>query len=339
MKMLALRLAILAALLLVMPSCKHKPLCEFHPHQAKVKVVFDWRDAPTANPKGMCVFFYPEDGGTTRRYDFKGMEGGYVDLSVGRYRVIAYNNDTEYVDFAYTDAYERHLIFSPTNDIFSPLGLTSSGYIPRADDTERVVSRPDMMWACSAVEVDVKENGITYIHNEVSRATEVNNSATVERIITLYPHQIVATYTLNVKNCDGLEYVTQMCGSLSGMAPNITVSSEALGAECVTVPYECRKKDETTIEAVFLTFGHNTDNTQPHRVVLYLWMTDNKIRCYGIDSEKFDVTSQVHSAPDRLNVYLEIDGLDLPKPISGGSGFIPDVDDWIDVETDLDMSN
>ena len=62
MKMLALRLAILAALLLVMPSCKHKPLCEFHPHQAKVKGVFDWRDAPTANPKGMCVFFYPMEG-------------------------------------------------------------------------------------------------------------------------------------------------------------------------------------------------------------------------------------------------------------------------------------
>lgn len=43
-------------------SCEHKDLCYHHPHVAVVKLEFDWKNAPQANPEGMCVFFYPEEG-------------------------------------------------------------------------------------------------------------------------------------------------------------------------------------------------------------------------------------------------------------------------------------
>ena len=56
--------------------------------------------------------------------------------------------------------------------------------------------------------------------------------------------------------------------------------------------------------------------------------------CYK-DSERLDVTDQVHSAPDKRHVHIIIDGLDLPEPIENGSGFDPSVDDWEVVETDI----
>ena len=56
-------LYLLAALATVLCSCEHKELCYHHPHEARIRVVFDWRDAPEANPRGMCVLFYPETGG------------------------------------------------------------------------------------------------------------------------------------------------------------------------------------------------------------------------------------------------------------------------------------
>ena len=77
-------------------ACEHKELCYKHPHVASVYVDFDWRDAPTAAPAGMCVFFYPADGeGRPRRYDFQGVTGGQIDIPVGHYQVLCYNNDTE----------------------------------------------------------------------------------------------------------------------------------------------------------------------------------------------------------------------------------------------------
>ena len=56
------RLFYLLTALLVFTSCEHKELCYYHPHAAKVRVEFDWRDAPQADPAGMCVYFYPIEG-------------------------------------------------------------------------------------------------------------------------------------------------------------------------------------------------------------------------------------------------------------------------------------
>ena len=83
----------------MLTSCEHKELCYYHPHAAKVKVVFDWRDAPQADPDGMCVYFYPLEGGSGYRFDFNNTTGGEVDLRVGKYLVLCYNNDTEAVAF------------------------------------------------------------------------------------------------------------------------------------------------------------------------------------------------------------------------------------------------
>ena len=47
----------------------------------------------------MCVFFYPEEGGEPVRFDFTGKTGGEIDIKVGRYKVLCYNNDTEAVQF------------------------------------------------------------------------------------------------------------------------------------------------------------------------------------------------------------------------------------------------
>lgn len=316
-------LSLFLSAVLSLNSCTHKELCMEHPHMAPLRVQFDWRDAPSADPDGMCVFFYPIEGGVPRRFDFNNITGGKISLSVGRYKVICYNNDTERVYFGNDDDFALHSVYSPTTDLFAPLGLTSKiGSIPRADHEERVVSTPDMLWGCSVQEVEVPE---------------VAEDEAEERLITLYPHQLVRNYTLRVLHCDGLKYAGQMCGSLYGMSPGLYFSTKQDFAENVTIPYECYKLDESTIEAKFLSFGDNPDVCKAHRIVLYIWMSDGKIYCYGLNDDKFDVSDQVHSAPDPFDVYLEIDGLDLPKPISNGSGFSPDVDDWVQIEGDINL--
>ena len=129
-----------------------------------------------------------------------------------------------------------------------------------------------------------------------------------------------------------LKYATQMCGSLSGMAPSLLFGDESLGTECVTIPFESVSDGVSTITGRFYTFGHHEENTAPHKLLLYVWFVDGSKYYYT-----FDVTDQIHSAPDKRHVHIIIDGLDFPQPIGNGSGFQPSVDDWQTVEEDIIM--
>ena len=52
-----IQIMVCGLLSMILFSCEHKDLCYHHPHVAVVKLEFDWKNAPQANPEGMCVFF------------------------------------------------------------------------------------------------------------------------------------------------------------------------------------------------------------------------------------------------------------------------------------------
>ena len=66
-------------------------------------------------------------------------------------------------------------------------------------------------------------------------------------------------------------------------------------------------------------------------------MRDGSRFCYGTEGDKFDVTEQVHSAPDKRHVHLIIDGLELPKPIGGDDNFEASADDWYEINEDIHL--
>lgn len=324
-------------------SCNHKELCYHHPHTASIRVEFDWRDALDAAPEGMCVFFYPVEGeeAPMRRFDFNGKTGGQIDIQVGKYRVLCYNNDTEIILLRGTDGFDTHEAYTRDGDLLETIyGASARSTAPRANGTEdeRVVISPEMMWGCTALNVEITETGTSYICIPESEKDEwIGKPAThTEQIITLYPHELICTYTYEIRNVKGLDHVSQMCGSITGMAPSLLFHDESVGEECVTLPYEAHVGDATTIVGKFLTFGHNEANTEAHRMLLYVWMDNGEKYCYGIDSDRFDVTDQVHSAPDKRHVHIIIDGLDLPKPIGEGD-IDTSVDDWHEINENIHM--
>ena len=328
----------LMTLSVLFSSCEHKDLCYHHPHTKTLRVEFDWRDAPDANPEGMCVFFYPLDGedAPQRRFDFTGKTGGGIEIQVGRYRVLCYNNDTESVLLRGTDAFDTHEGYTREGSIFESIYGSGANYAPKAKEAEdeRVVISPDMIWGCAALDVEISETGVSYLCFPESEREDWSGKPAVstEQVITLYPHELVCTYTYEVRNVKNLKYATQMCGSLSGMAPSLLFGDESLGTECVTIPFESVSDGVSTITGRFYTFGHHEENTAPHKLLLYVWFVDGSKYYYT-----FDVTDQIHSAPDKRHVHIIINGLDFPQPIGNGSGFQPSVDDWQTVEEDIIM--
>lgn len=322
-------------------SCNHKELCYQHPHTASIRVEFDWRDAAEADPEGMCVFFFPNQGeeAPMRRFDFKGKDGGLIDIQVGKYQVLCFNNDTETVLFRGTEGFDTYEAFTRDCDLFEIVyGSAARSGVPRAAEAEaeRVILSPDMMWGCVARDVEITDDGISLISvPESGKQERTGNPASgPERVITLFPHSQVCTYTYEIRNVKGLEHVSQMCGSITGMAPSMLLHDESLGTECVTIPFGASADGQSSIIGKFLTFGHNEDNSGQHRMMLYVWMDNGEKYSYGAEGERFNVTGQIHSAPDKRNVHIIIDGLEFPQPFGGGD-LDTKVDDWREIDEDI----
>lgn len=335
--MKSLAATILMAFICLLTSCEHKELCYIHPHFTKLKVVYDWSEAPDASPQGMCAVFYSiDEDGRNHYFDFPGAKGGEIDIPVGKYLLITYNNDTEAVQFSDTHIFDTHKAFTREGDILEPMfgnGVTSTA---RADNEERVVITPDDLWGCSVTEINITEHGVSYVHvNSGSRAETYNENG--DQIITLYPHDILCHYSYEVRNVKNAKHVSRISAAISGMSGAMTLSSEDLDNECVTLPVEANANGaDMNITGQFLTFGHHDENTAPHKMSFYVIMDDGAKYSFSTD-RNLDVTTQVHNAPDRRRVHIVIDGLDLPQPIENGSGFKPSVDDWNVVEKDLEL--
>lgn len=312
---------LLAGLLsVILSSCNHKELCYVvHPHPVTVRVEFDWEEAPEANPAGMCVFFYHEDDGITPvRVDFQGTRGGEVELTPGIYRIVTYNNDTEVVHAYNTYDFDHHYVTTREGHILEPIYGNGLPMPPRSGGTEdeRVMITPDMLWGCNKPGTVVSQDSA--------------------QVITLRPHDMLCHYSYEVRNVKHLKHVSQMSAALSGMSPTLMISDESLQPEAVTLPFEAHKDGESMIRGEFLTFGHHDEIDNPHRMAFYMVMDDGSKYSFTSGSN-LDVTQQVHSAPDRRRVHLVIDGLDLPTPIENGDGFNPNVDDWDDVQQEIEL--
>ena len=118
-------------------------------------------------------------------------------------------------------------------------------------------------------------------------------------------------------------------GSLSSLAGGLLpgVGCDAICEECVTIPFDAAvSADKTLVTGSLLAFGHCPSVQNRHRLTVYAVLADQSRWYYT-----YDVTDQIHSAPNQRDVHIVLDGLPLPKPIVNGGGFQPTVDEWQEV--------
>lgn len=335
----ALLLALIAFAIFA-TSCNHKELCYLHPHITTLRVEFDWSEAPDdAYAAGMRVFFYPEDASTSHYYfDFVGMQGGQIELPAGKYRVIAYNNDTEASHFASCHDFDAHYCYTREGNILEPIYGNGMRLPNRNDDSERVVITPDELYISTLTELEISPNGVTYTHihnyDEEGRIGQSELISSSEQVITLFPRDVLCHYSYEVRNVSNLKHVSLISAALSGMAPGIDLNCSGLHTEPVTLPVAATHDGQSTVTGEFLTFGHHDDNPDPHRMSFYVVMDDGT-KYQFTTGDRLDVTDQVHSAPNRRRVHIIIDGLDIPEAIEYDSPFSPDIDNWGVIESDI----
>ncbi|WP_443897957.1 DUF5119 domain-containing protein [Paraprevotella clara] len=324
-------------------ACEHKELCYDHSHTTHIDVKFDWQYAPDAETNkevdGMCLWFYPIDEGGNRTgapvyVSLSGMKGGKVEIPTGRYHVLYYNSDYKQVLFRGREWFLSHECYTRSASIAESVsGYSAYSGMPRAEGTENepVVLTPEMMWGDNAMDVEITDNHIEYRFTRDGE-TEETVIANDEKLFKLMPHEQVCEYTYEIVNVENLEYVSQVCAAISGMSGSVFCAEEELDDECVTLPLEAKSNGVSTITGEFHTFGHHDLNDEKHILTVWVWYDNGETYWYTND-----VTDQVDNAPDKRNVHIRIDGLKLPKPITNGDGFHPDVDDWEIVDVPVKM--
>ena len=301
----------------VLSSCEHKDLCYDHPHGVDMNLVFDWRTAPDADPERMMAYFFPVGGGQPIKYEFMNKNGGKLEsLPSGTYRVLCMNSDTEKALIKGEGAYDTFEVFTNSTSLLEGLGVMVATEPVRAGD-ESAVATPDMIWTdrLESLTVSGSDGGGT---------------------ITLYPAESVTRVSCEIRNVQNLQHVTNVSGSLSGMSQSYFAGKDKLSGVRVTHPFALSKSGEKVITGEFLSFGHCPDTDIQHLLTVYAVLEDGSKWFYEFDKD--DVTRQIHESPDQRHIHIVLDGLPFPKPITGGNGgMYPTVDDWFDVNVDIDM--
>lgn len=322
----------IVAIMGVAASCEHKDLCYHHAHLTTVRVEFDWRDAPHADPAGMCLWFYPIDSdGEPTHIDLRGKYGGNVTITRGRYKIITYNGDYETIHRNNYSEFLTHEIVSFSGGLFEPLGY--SGY--PTSRGEQVSVCPEMMWGCTAVEVNIAESGVSYICVPESEKDEYIGRP-IERkelVITLYPHELISTYTFEIHGIEDRDGISSTSGSLSSMSKSLVIHDESVGEDLTTLPFGVEYADlDAPLTGEFLTFGCSDETEVPQSFLLYVWRNDGTRWYYD-----FDVSEQIHNAPNQKQVHLVIHSTTPPEPLELESGTDPRVDGWDSENHDLHM--
>lgn len=311
---------LMAGALFMISSCKHKDLCHEVVTASQVEVVFNWEKAPAAKVASMKVFLYPTDGGTMITYEFANMQGGFIKLPEGNYRAICINSDTEALHYRDIHTYEN---FQVSTSVSSLDGVVLSAL--QNEDTGMpyfVHSSPDDCYSDNLNEVNI-------------RLTDEKQK------IVFYPEMAFCRYQVKVVNALNLFHVypSHITGGLSGLSEVFYAGRNRIAHDRAIVPFNMKAEDSSALTASFFAFGQSRFDDE-HRVAIHVVLQDGSEKCFV-----FDVTQQIHEAPDPHNVFILLDGMQIPEtfnvekeePDEPGEGLVPSLDEWENVNVDLDI--
>ncbi len=316
MRIKAFALAAAGVIALLASGCHHKNLEAYEP-TGDLEVVFDWRNAPDATPESMAFTLYPESDDEPVAYMFENRTGGSIRAAGGTYRALCLNSDiTDWARLRNREAIETFEVLTPDADQLTAQGLESSS-LPRvrgAED-ERIASTPGMLWG------------------SVTDDTVVVDPFATHQVITMYPHECVCHYTVDVIDVENSSSVrgAALDATISGMAEGYLHGQGKATDTPVTMSFQLTLADNgKDLHGEFLTFGECPDTKVDHILSIYAALSDGSKTHFTVD-----VSTQVSQAPDPTHVHIIVRGLKLPKVQQGG--FSPNVKDWDHVEIDLDM--
>lgn len=290
----------------------------------------NWQLCYDAMPSGMAYIFFPHDSSEPWRFDFASRDAGKVNMALGEYSFLSYNDDTYNVLFCGEDGYDSYEAYTPGRDLLGSIPREERGEsLPRSTD-ERIVGCPDMMWGCAYSVFSLQYDGVRFAPFAAIRFDAVMEYSP-DFVLTAVQRPLTARYTFRIEDVENLSGVKSMSAALSGMAGSMLIASGKKEAYPSTLSIKASILDSTTVGGEFFTFGVPGEPSVDNIFSLFVIIKDGRRFCY-----QFDVTDQVRLALDPMNVCLVVRGLKLENPDTGNdTGFEVAVDGWETVIVDI----
>lgn len=277
-------------------------------------------------PETMRVDLYDVKTGKLKYTDYIEAEGGYIHPAPGTYDMVIYNIGTEAVQIrnesdineieAYTSEVSAFLKGQLAQFFADIAKIKESQERSKSPADEKVIYEPDHIFVGRADEVE-----IPVIYEGEER----------EVVIEVDAHPEVETWKVTVANVKGLEYVQNVVAVISGQAESHFIGRGEDSGESVSIYFEKKKDMENNVlTGTFNTFGKHP--TEKGFLSLDINVTDTG----GSDHHfHFDVDSQFQDNPGS-HIVID-DPIEIEEPKVAGGGFAPSVDDWEDINTDIDL--
>ena len=277
-------------------------------------------------PETMRVDLYDVKTGKLKYTDYIEAEGGYIHPAPGTYDMVVYNIGTEAVQIrnesdineieAYTSEVSAFLKGQLAQFFADIAKIKESQERSKSPADEKVIYEPDHLFVGRADEVE-----IPVIYEGEER----------EVVIEVDAHPEVETWKVTVANVKGLEYVQNVVAVISGQAESHFIGRGEDSGESVSIYFEKKKDMENKVlTGTFNTFGKHP--TEKGILSLDINVTDTG----GSDHHfHFDVDSHFQDNPDS-HIVID-DPIEIEEPKVAGGGFAPSVDDWEDINTDIDL--
>ena len=264
------------------------------------------------DPSLMRCIFYDSETGDFVTQAFLPPTGGQVSLIPAReYDVLVYNFDTESTWLEEENWYHR--IYASTSLIPDSFRTKLRSRASKGDE-EEIVYDPDHLFVGRLNDVFIPARSVD--------APPV--------ILDVRCETVVESWILEVRTVTGTKNIGSMAGVVTGLAASNRIGLNERSDEYVTVYFDNQVIDsEGLLTAKFNTFGWQPNIAEIQELSLVFTDIAGKGHVF-----KFDVSDQFIDNPQQIiRVELEID---IPEPItSGDGGFVPKVDEWDDVNTDI----
>lgn len=297
-------------------SCKRRPLTTAD-YTVIVNIKIDKEIVNyevTKDPIMMRCVFYDSHTGAFITQAFLPPTGGQVSLIPAReYDVLVYNFDTESTWLE--DENWFHKIYASTSVIPESFKTKLKNRSTNIED-EEIVYDPDHLF-------------VGRLHDVFIPARSVDAPPVV---LDITCQTVVESWILELKTVTGVKNIGYMAGVVTSLSASNKISTNVRSDEYVSVYFDNQVIDEKgVLTGKFNTFGRHDGIYEPQVVSIVFTDIAGKGHVYN-----FDVSDQMIDNKEQI-IRIETD-IDIPEPIiTGSGGFAPSVDDWGEINTEIEI--
>lgn len=264
------------------------------------------------DPSLMRCIFYDSNTGAFVTQAFLPPTGGQISLIPAReYDVLVYNFDTESTWLESENWWQN--IYASTSLIPDSFRTKLRSRASKTDE-EQIVYDPDHLYVGRLNDVFIPSRSVD--------APAV--------VLDIKCKTVVESWLIEVKTVTGVKNIGSMAGVVTSLSGSNKIAFDERSTDFVSVYFDNQVIDENgVLTAKFNTFGWSEEITDAQ--VLSLVFTDvaGKGHVFNID-----VSEQFIDSPEQI-IRVEYE-IDIPEPMnSGDGGFVPEVDKWEEVNTDI----